>query len=114
MRENLRDPSSRAASQVLKFEPSANRTKRVTEVYLNDGKDISASTVAAPFRDLLVIGSVTDHRVLVCKHGASAAAALVSPEKRNLSARYFSGRACSDCATIFHGAEMPVRCQTFT
>jgi arylesterase/paraoxonase len=81
LQENLRDTKSRAASQVLKFDPSAERGKRVTEIYLNDGKDISASTVAAPFRDRLVIGSVTDHRVLVCKHGDAAAPAIAGPEK---------------------------------
>lgn len=81
LRENLEDPKSRSPSQVLKFDPTAAGDKRITEVFLNDGKDISASTVAAPFRDLLVIGSVTDHRVLVCKQGGTPAQAIAGPEK---------------------------------
>jgi arylesterase / paraoxonase len=69
LQENLRDATSRSPSQVLKFVPTAERGNALSEIFLDDGRDISASTVAAPYRDLIVIGSVTDHRVLICKQG---------------------------------------------
>ncbi len=79
--EHFRNPTSRSPSQVLKFTPTAGAGRSVEEIYLNDGRELSASTVAAPFRDLIVIGSVTDHRVLVCKRGAAPTPPITGPEK---------------------------------
>ena len=44
-------------SQVLKITISDGKTK-ITEVYSNDGSEISGSTVAARYKDALLIGTV--------------------------------------------------------
>jgi arylesterase / paraoxonase len=62
----LSDPTSRSPTQVLKFTPSAERDERVTEIYSNDGTELSAGTVAAPKGNLLVIGSIADKKLLLC------------------------------------------------
>ncbi len=83
--QNLRDASSRSPTQVLKFMPGAERGKRVSEVYMNAGEQISAGSVAAPFGNLLVIGSITDRKLLLCKGpaaaGGAAQPAITGPEK---------------------------------
>jgi len=75
----LHDPGSRAPTQVLKFDPAAPKSQRVHEVYVNDGTEIAAGTVAAPRDDRFLIGSLTDHKLLLCKPGARPV--ITGPEK---------------------------------
>jgi arylesterase/paraoxonase len=75
----LGDPTSRSPTQVLKFTPGAERDKRVTEIYSNDGSELSAGTVAAPKGNLLIIGSVADKKLLLCTRTQQPA--ITGPEK---------------------------------
>jgi arylesterase / paraoxonase len=52
-----------APSEIIKISP----TDEITSVYLNDGSVVSASTVAAPYKDLLFIGTVMDDNLVVLK-----------------------------------------------
>jgi arylesterase/paraoxonase len=83
--QNLNDGSSHAPTQVLKFTPGAERGRRVTEIYMDDGKTMSAGTVAAPRGNLFVLGSDTDHKLLLCTQGAANASqpAITGPEKED-------------------------------
>jgi arylesterase/paraoxonase len=71
MYENLRyskDPQELSPSQVLKVtvqEPSSYTVDEI--IYLNKGELLSGSSVAAIFGDTMLIGSVFDTRVLLCK-----------------------------------------------
>jgi len=76
---NIRDSSLNSPTQVLKFDPAASKDARVSEIYINDGAEISAGTVAAPRGDQFVIGSLTDHKLLLCKPGAKPV--ITGPEK---------------------------------
>ncbi|MCO4762060.1 MAG: SMP-30/gluconolactonase/LRE family protein [Myxococcales bacterium] len=60
-----KDPSSRSPSQVLKIDMRTGAPK-TTEVYLNDGDPLSGSSVAARWRNRLLIGTVFDPTFLDC------------------------------------------------
>jgi arylesterase/paraoxonase len=64
LRAHARDPGRRAPTQVLRYDP---RSSRVEERYVNDGSQLSAGTVAAPWRDQFLIGALQDKKVLICK-----------------------------------------------
>ncbi len=57
------DSTNFSPSQVIRV----GRDGAVDEVFLNDGKDYSGSTVGATYKDLLLIGSVFESAVLICK-----------------------------------------------
>ena len=57
---------SDAPSQVLRVDPTANPAT-VEEIYLNAGEQISAGSGAIKFGNKLVIGSITDKKILVCE-----------------------------------------------
>lgn len=61
---HVKDSVNLSPSQVLKIQPMANFTYQIEEVYLNDGSQISASSVAIPYKNELFIGVVLDHAVL--------------------------------------------------
>jgi len=63
---NLSDASVRSPTQVLKFTPTASGDARVSEIYLNGGDEISAGSVGAAHGKQLLIGSVTDRKLLLC------------------------------------------------
>ncbi|MBL7226194.1 MAG: hypothetical protein ISS59_08660 [Desulfobacteraceae bacterium] len=70
MYENLRyskDPQELSPSQVLKVTIQEPGSYTVDEIYLNKGEPLSGSSVAAVFGDTMLIGSVFDTRVLLCK-----------------------------------------------
>jgi len=57
-----------APSQVVRVRLNTNADDTsIDEIYLNDGTEISASSVGATYRDTLLIGSITDRKLLVCK-----------------------------------------------
>ncbi len=63
----MRDDDERAPTEVLKVTPGAAEDKQVEEVYANDGKELSAGSVAAPRNaNQFVAGSRTDHKLLIC------------------------------------------------
>lgn len=65
---HAKNPAKRSPSQVLNIEfsePSA--PANITEVYLNDGKPLSGSSVAAAYRDYLLIGTVFEDGILILK-----------------------------------------------
>ena len=55
-----------APTQVFKFTPEAKGDARLVEVYLNAGEQISAGSVGAVFNRKLLIGSITEHKLLQC------------------------------------------------
>ena len=61
------DPERLSPAQVLRVSPTPSGDFRVEEIYLQDGRDLSGSSVAVFFQDRLLIGSVFDDRFLVCE-----------------------------------------------
>jgi arylesterase / paraoxonase len=56
----------KAPSQVLRIDVSAAKPA-IKEIYLNAGQQISASSVGATYGNKLLIGSITDRKLLVCE-----------------------------------------------
>ena len=54
-------------SQVIKVNVNATGDYEVREIFLDDGRLLSGSSVAAVFEDKLLIGSVFDERFLFCR-----------------------------------------------
>lgn len=54
-------------SEIIKIQYRGKGDYTIEEVYLNDGDEMSASTVAAPYKDLIVTGNVMDSNFLVLK-----------------------------------------------
>ena len=60
------DPSKLAPSQILKILPAGKGDYEVKEIYLNNGEELSGSTVAVLYRNRMLIGSVLDDHILDC------------------------------------------------
>jgi arylesterase/paraoxonase len=56
-----------APTQVFRYDPAAKPAARLTEVYLDAGSQISAGSVAAVSGKLMLIGSITERKVLQCR-----------------------------------------------
>ena len=56
-----------APSQVLRVIPDNDGNAAIDEIYLNAGDGISASSVGATYGNKLLIGSITDRKLLVCE-----------------------------------------------
>ncbi|MGB0918014.1 MAG: hypothetical protein ACPGU4_10515 [Flavobacteriales bacterium] len=54
-------------SEIIKIEYRAKGDYSVTSVYENDGSQLSATSVATPFKDLIFAGTVKDDKMLVLK-----------------------------------------------
>lgn len=65
--KHIQNPAIKAPTQILRVAADPQTEDRVTEVYLDDGDEISAGTVAAVLGQRLLIGSLTDHKILVCQ-----------------------------------------------
>lgn len=61
-----KDPEVSSPSQVLKVVPKG-KGFIVTEIYASSGRPLSGSSVAAVYKDTLLIGSVLDDRFLRCR-----------------------------------------------
>jgi beta-glucosidase len=61
------DPAVPSPSQVLRIAARGPKESTVEEVYLDDGREISGSSVAAPFPGGFLIGQVFGDRVLLCR-----------------------------------------------
>jgi arylesterase/paraoxonase len=57
---------SKAPSQVVRIDLSGEQPL-VEEMYLNAGQQISASSVGATYGNTLLIGSITDRKLLICE-----------------------------------------------
>lgn len=56
-----------APSQVLRVIPDNDGNAAIDEIYLNAGDEISASSVGVTYGNKLLIGSITDRKLLVCE-----------------------------------------------
>ena len=59
-----KDPEKKSPSQVLKLTPNGEDDFRVTEVYLNDGEELSGSSTALNYNKQVFIGVVFENRLL--------------------------------------------------
>jgi arylesterase/paraoxonase len=55
-------------SEIIKIDYRGTNNYSVESIYLEDGKTMSASTVAAPFGDLLLTGNVMDDSFLILNY----------------------------------------------
>ena len=60
------DAASPAPTQLFQIQLDAAEP-RVQEVYLNDGRDLSAGSVGVTYEDQLLIGSITEPKLLRCR-----------------------------------------------
>jgi arylesterase/paraoxonase len=63
---------SNAPTQILRIDAEANPPV-IEEIYLNGGKQLSTGSGAVSIGDRLLIGSITDKKILVCKSDEQAA-----------------------------------------
>lgn len=54
-------------SEIIKIEYKGKNDYTVEKIYVNDGTEMSASTVAAPFGNLIFTGNVMDDKFLILK-----------------------------------------------
>lgn len=64
---HAKDSLQKSLSQILHLRPNPQGGYATREVLLNDGREYSGSTVAVPFRDRWLVGSVYEPCLLVCK-----------------------------------------------
>ena len=60
------DPAKFSPSQVIKLSEDENGKYHQEEIFLNDGSSYSGSTVAAVYKNKILIGSVFEKSLLVC------------------------------------------------
>jgi arylesterase / paraoxonase len=63
---HLRDPGEPSPTQVLRIAADPQTEDRISEIYMNDGSEISAGSVAAVLGKRMLIGSVTEHKIMEC------------------------------------------------
>lgn len=61
-----KDINVRSPSQVLKITIKRKGDYTFEEIYLNDGKEISSATVAAPFKGGMLLGQAKANHILIC------------------------------------------------
>ncbi len=67
------DATRAAPTQVLVWAPGEGEdVPKPDTVYMNPGEELSAGSVAAPWRDLLLIGSITERKLLRCPNPLAA------------------------------------------
>ncbi len=64
---HFRDSREPAPTQILRIAADPQTPNRIGEVYLNDGTEISAGSVAAVLGNRLLIGSITEKKILDCR-----------------------------------------------
>lgn len=57
-------------SEIIKIDYKKKGDYNIEEVYLNDGSEMSACSVASPFGDLLLVGNVMDAHFLILKRNS--------------------------------------------
>ena len=61
------DPAKLSPSQILHLSPRADGGYDIKEFYLNRGEEISAASVAAVYKNRMLVGAVFDPKFLDCK-----------------------------------------------
>jgi arylesterase / paraoxonase len=61
-----KDKEKISPSQILRIAIRDKGDYKIDEIYMDDGKHISASSVAAPFRGGFIVGQVFDNHILIC------------------------------------------------
>tara|TARA_R110002073_G_scaffold139232_2_gene289407 strand:+ start:192578 stop:193627 length:1050 start_codon:yes stop_codon:yes gene_type:complete len=56
-----------APSEIIKVTYHSKGTYSIEQIYMNDGSSMSASTVAVPYKDLILTGNVMDSDFLILK-----------------------------------------------
>ncbi|MCH7525597.1 MAG: SMP-30/gluconolactonase/LRE family protein [Bacteroidetes bacterium] len=62
-----KDKEEFSPSEIIKIEYKGKNDYTVEKIYVNDGTEMSASTVAAPFGNLIFTGNVMDDKFLILK-----------------------------------------------
>ena len=65
--QHAQDPAKLSPSQILHLSPKADDGFDIKEVYLNLGEEVSASSVAAVYKNRMLVGAVFDPKFLDCK-----------------------------------------------
>jgi arylesterase/paraoxonase len=65
----LKGKADQSPSEIIRIDYRKLNDYDLETIYLNDGNELSASTVAAPYRNLLLVGSVSDDHFLILKRG---------------------------------------------
>ncbi|MBN2206645.1 MAG: SMP-30/gluconolactonase/LRE family protein, partial [Candidatus Aminicenantes bacterium] len=73
-------PEALSPSQVLRIAAPHAEDAAVEELYLDDGREISGSSVAAPFPGGFLVGQVFGDKVLLCRRCASEATPYLDPD----------------------------------
>jgi hypothetical protein len=60
------DATKVAPTTIVRYDPAAAEGSRLTTIYMNLGEQISAGSVGASLGKRLLIGSITDRKVLLC------------------------------------------------
>jgi arylesterase/paraoxonase len=63
---HLHDAKELSPTQVLRIAADPQTEDRITEIYMNDGSEISAGSVAVMFEKSMLIGSLTEPKILEC------------------------------------------------
>jgi hypothetical protein len=61
-----KDKGKSSPSQILRITAKDKGDYKIDEIYLNDGKQISAASVAAPLKGGFIVGQVFDDHILIC------------------------------------------------
>lgn len=64
---HAKDSAEKSPSQILHLRANPQGGYAVTEMFLNDGREYSGSTVAVPFRGRWIVGSVFEPSLLICR-----------------------------------------------
>lgn len=61
----MKEKKEFSPSEIIKINYTSKGKYNVENVYVNNGKDISGSTVATPFGNKILVGTVTDNNLLI-------------------------------------------------
>lgn len=64
---HFRDAAKRSPTQIFRLDAGATGAARLKEIYLDNGEQLSAGSVAAAFGNEMLIGSVTERKLLRCR-----------------------------------------------
>lgn len=64
---NFANADSPAPTQALRFDPAAKKDARLQQIYMNSGEEISAGAGAVVYQNWLLMGSITDRKLLRCR-----------------------------------------------
>lgn len=67
LRAHAADPAKLSPSQVIRVVPGAEGGGAAATIYLNFGEEISGASVAAGYKDMMLVGNIFDPVILACK-----------------------------------------------